>query len=118
MAYYARRRRDRRDIALASPLSGLRQSLRARPRAQRELLWLVVGAALGVLAVPPLVWLVGRLVLDAYANGGLLAFWMDFLRSLAQGSPAAWLLLAGPYAILMLLRLARLIVVVRDPARD
>lgn len=101
---------------MPNPLSRLRAALRRRPRGQREVLWLALGLALAILAGPPLVWSIGRLVLGAYANGGLLAFWGDFLRALGAGELPAWLLLAGPYVLLLLLRLARLIAGRRGPA--
>jgi hypothetical protein len=116
MAYYAAPSQPIRSRHVPNPLSRLRAALRRRPAGQREALWLGLGLALAVLAGPPLVWAVGRLVLGSYANGGLLAFWGDFLRARAAGDLPAWLLLAGPYVLLVLLRLARLIAGRRRPA--
>jgi len=67
----------------------------------------VFGMVLGVLLMPLLVWVAGMVALGAYANGGFGALLGDFLRGLAEGSLACWLVLAGPYLVLSLVRLLR-----------
>jgi Oxidoreductase family, NAD-binding Rossmann fold len=60
------------------------------------------------LLMPLLVWVAGTVALGPYANGGFGALLGDFLRGLADGSLACWLVLAGPYLVLSLVRLLRL----------
>ncbi len=86
----------------------LRDLLDALGRPQREIGVLAIGLALGLLAMPLLVWVAGLLALGPYANGGFGALLGDFLGGLVRGSLACWLVLAGPYLVLSLLRLLRL----------
>ena len=79
-----------------------------------EFIRLGIGVLVGVLIIPPLIWLAGHLVIGEYirdpltgATGGPLALWSDYLQGLAQGSPAHWLAGAGPYGIYVLVRLLR-----------
>ncbi len=73
---------------------------------QRELV--LAGAALltGLVLMPILVWIAGRMTLGDYTHGGLFALWGDYLRGLAGGELAFWIMLLGPYGFLMLGRLA------------
>lgn len=73
----------------------------ARPRtpAGRELTLLAVAFACGILIVPWLIWIAGRVVLGEYAHGGPFALWVDFFRGLAAGAPAFWAVALGPYAL-------------------
>ena len=87
----------------------LLETLHAFGRPQRELALALLGVALGVLLMPLLVWAAGMLALGPYANGGFGALLGDFLRGLAEGSLACWLVLAGPYLVLSLGRLLRLV---------
>ena len=73
----------------------------------RELWALGVCLSLGLVLMPILIWLVGSWKLGPYSNGGLLALWRDFFAALIKGSLAYWLVAAGPYAALWLLRAAR-----------
>jgi hypothetical protein len=72
---------------------------------QRELLF--AGAALltGLLLMPILVWIAGRMTLGEYTHGGLFALWGDYLRGLASGELAFWIMLLGPYGFLLLGRI-------------
>jgi hypothetical protein len=70
----------------------------------RELLTLALCLAVGLLLMPPLIWLVGSLELGPYANGGLGGLLRDYYLALAQGSLAQWLVALGPYAAVWLLR--------------
>jgi hypothetical protein len=99
MAYYA---------GMAMLPAKLLESLGGLGRPQRELALMLLGLLLGVLLMPLLVWVAGTVALGPYANGGFGALLGDFLRGLAEGSLACWLVLAGPYLLLSLVRLLRL----------
>ncbi|HVN46036.1 MAG TPA: hypothetical protein VMT66_12475 [Steroidobacteraceae bacterium] len=80
------------------------------PRVRRELI--IYGAALlvGLLAVPPLIWLAGNRVLGPYTHGqnlhgGPLALLQDFFTGLLHGSAVFWVVALGPAALVLLLRL-------------
>jgi hypothetical protein len=72
---------------------------------RRELLWLLIALPVGVLLLPPLIWLVGSHVLGAYAGGGTRDLVDHFFRGLAQGQQAFWIVALGPYVVLIALRL-------------
>jgi hypothetical protein len=64
--------------------------------------------AVGLLLLPPAIYLVGRQVAGDYSGGGgplALAdhVWADFV----QLEPTAWLLVLSPYALVQLVRLIR-----------
>jgi hypothetical protein len=91
-------------------MSTLRQFWRHYRRtsgATHELLALALSLGLGVVVLPPAVWIVGSWKLGPYANGGLLALWRDFFVALFHGSVPYWLVALGPYVGLWLLRAAR-----------
>jgi len=73
--------------------------------ALRELRWLLMAAAAGAIALPIMLWASGSILLGRYENGGLIDLWLDFVRELAAGGTAAWILLAAPYAFLVFGRL-------------
>ncbi len=73
---------------------------------QRELLLAGVALATGLLLMPILVWIAGRMTLGEYTHGGVFALWGDYFRGLARGELAFWIMLLGPYGFLMLGRLA------------
>jgi hypothetical protein len=60
--------------------------------------------AFGIIALPALVYLVGRQVVGEYAEGlgGLYAAIGD---GLIAGTPVAWILILSPYATIQLVRL-------------
>jgi hypothetical protein len=72
--------------------------------AEREILTLALCLATGIFLMPALIWLVGRAALGAYAHGGMLALWRDYLHGLATGSSAFWIIALGPYAFVWVLR--------------
>jgi hypothetical protein len=72
---------------------------------RRELLWLLIALPVGVLLLPPLIWLVGSHVFGAYAGGGTRDLVDHFFRGLAQGQQAFWIVALGPYVVLIALRL-------------
>ncbi len=71
---------------------------------RRELLWVLIALPVGVLLLPPLIWLVGSRVFGAYAGGGTRDLVDHFFRGLAQGQEAFWIVALGPYLILIALR--------------
>ncbi|MBM4191642.1 MAG: hypothetical protein FJ196_01010 [Gammaproteobacteria bacterium] len=72
----------------------------------REARLLAGSLIFAAVALPPIVWVVGRALLGPYANGGMLAILGDYFPLLSSGSVAAWVLLFGPYVLLSTLRLA------------
>lgn len=81
-----------------------RESKGLPDRIGRELLILGCALAFGLLASPPLVWLVGQRAFGAYADGGLQALARNFFRGLADGSFGFWLVGLAPYAVVLLIR--------------
>jgi hypothetical protein len=91
-------------IDLGAQWRSLTQHYSAARGLWRELLAVLICLALGVLLMPSLIFLAGRLALGPYARGNLFALWRDFLQALAGGSRAAWFVLLGPYLLFWLLR--------------
>ena len=84
------------------------EAARGLDRPGRELAIGVAALLAGALLMPLLIWVAGSVALGPYANGGYFALLGDFLRGLVTGSLACWIVLAGPYAVISLLRLLRL----------
>lgn len=82
----------------------VRRAWHDRSRAFRELAIFVGALAFGVLLMPLAVHATGQSVLGDYHNGGLGAFYMDFLRGLKDGAKAFWAVALGPYVFVQLLR--------------
>lgn len=82
-------------------------TLRSLSRVQRELILLVVGLILGFLLIPLLVWLVGTLMLGPYKGGSGSAgsLLSNLYKGLGEGAPSFWVVVLGPYALIMLARL-------------
>ena len=79
-----------------------------------ELRALALALLLGVVVLPPVIWVCGHLVIGDYvrdpltgATGGPLALTLDYLKGLAQGSQVHWLLAAGPYGLFLAWRVLR-----------
>jgi hypothetical protein len=72
---------------------------------RRELLWLLIALPVGVLLLPPLIWVVGSHVFGAYAGGSTRELVDRFYRGLSQGQQAFWIVALGPYVVLIALRL-------------
>jgi len=86
----------------------------------RELLFLGVGALCGFLVVPLLIWVVGNRILGSYvhtqdptAGTGPMRLLADFFSGLMHGSTAFWVVAAGPFILISLVRL--LIAYLRSP---
>lgn len=74
------------------------------PRLRREA-WIAGGAILaGLILLPLMIYLAGRLTLGAYATGGLGAFLKDFYLGLFKGTPSIWCVVVGPYLFLSFFR--------------
>ena len=67
---------------------------------------IVAGTALlfGLVAMPLLIWAAGRITLGTYSHGGALSILADFTRGLAAGEVAFWIVLFGPYGLLLVAR--------------
>jgi hypothetical protein len=83
--------------------------LQERPRLRRELYFAAGALGAGFIALPLLIYLAGSLTLGNYESGGLGAFLADFFGGLFRGWPPAWGVVLGPYALVLFLRLCRLI---------
>ena len=70
----------------------------------RHSAWLLVALVFGAVALPFLVYYTGVATLGPYSQGGPLAFYGDFLASLARLQWSAWTLLLGPVACVLLWR--------------
>lgn len=71
---------------------------------RRELGFLALFLAFGLLVMPFLIYLAGVLTLGPY-EGGLLAFLGSLLLAFFTATPSAWLLVAGPYLLFTAVRL-------------
>ena len=74
---------------------------------RREFLWILIALALGVILLPPLIWLVGSRVFGPYAAGNTRDLVDHFFRGLGQGQKAFWIVALGPYLVIVALRLTR-----------
>jgi len=96
--------------------------LEQRPRLRRELY--IAGGALatGFFALPLLIYLAGTLTLGQYGTGNLGSFLADFFVGLFRGWLPVWGVVLGPYALVLFLRLCRLmlrrVLVARDDMRN
>ncbi len=72
---------------------------------RREFLWLLIALPVGVLLLPPLIWLLGSRVFGAYAAGNTRDLVDHFFRGLGQGQQAFWIVALGPYLAIVVLRL-------------
>jgi len=77
------------------------------PRPKFEALTLGLALLLGLLVMPPLIYLAGRYTLNAYANGGVFALFLDFYKGLAELRPSCWIVVAGPFVFLSFVRICR-----------
>lgn len=72
---------------------------------RREVLWLLIGLPIGVLLLPPLIWLLGSRVFGPYGGGNTRDLVDHFFRGLGQGQQAFWIVALGPYVAILTLRL-------------
>jgi hypothetical protein len=85
--------------------------LRAQPPLRRELFIFIAALLFAVLILPSLIWIAGQVFLGDYIRdptgaplGGPLALTFDFLGGVMSFSPGHWLVLLGPYLLLLALR--------------
>ncbi len=88
--------------------------LRSQPPLRRELLVFLAALLFAVLVLPSLIWIAGQVVLGDYIRdptgapiGGPLALTVDYLGGVVALSPGHWLVLLGPYLLLLALRAGR-----------
>jgi hypothetical protein len=73
---------------------------------RREFLWVLVALAVGMIILPPLIWLIGSRVFGPYGAGTATRDLVDhFFRGLGQGQKAFWIIALGPYLVIVTLRL-------------
>ena len=88
---------------MASSLS-LRAALVSPGGMARELLFLALGLALGLVLAPIGIFLIGGRALGPYAGGSLGNLFTHFYAGLGSGAFGFWIVALAPYVILMLLR--------------
>lgn len=88
--------------------------LRSQPPLRRELLVFLAALLFAVLVLPSLIWIAGQVFLGDYIRdptgapiGGPLALTVDYLGGVVTLSPGHWLVLLGPYLLLLALRAGR-----------
>ncbi len=81
----------------------------SQSRPKFEAITLGLALLVGLLVMPALIYLAGRYTLMGYANGGLFALFSDFYKGLFEPRPSCWIVVAGPFVFLSLIRLFRLI---------
>lgn len=79
----------------------------AQPRLKFEAITLGLAVSFGLVVMPALIYLAGRLALDSYANGGLFALYRDFILGLFEPRPSNWIVVIGPLVFLSLFRIFR-----------
>jgi hypothetical protein len=85
--------------------------LRSQPPLRRELVVFLAALLFAVLVLPSLIWIAGQVFLGDYIRdptgapiGGPLALTVDYLGGVMDLSPGHWLVLLGPYLLLLALR--------------
>jgi len=86
-----------------------RQWYVAQPLPIFEAVTLGLALLVGLLIMPALIYLVGHLMLNPYANGGVFSLYGDFFKGLVDLRASCWVVVVGPFIFLCLVRLFRLI---------
>ncbi|HZF17713.1 MAG TPA: hypothetical protein VE046_17435 [Steroidobacteraceae bacterium] len=90
---------------MAFSITEFTERLRTASRSEREL-WLAGGAVgFGLLILPLFIYFAGNTTLGTYERGGLGTFLIDFFSGLFRPHLAHWLVVTGPYLLIMLVRL-------------
>jgi hypothetical protein len=99
---------------VAKLISKTHQAWKRQQGFGREVANLIVAATFGLVVLPPLIWIGGRIVLGEYIrdplnpdSGGPFALWLDYIRGLLQGSPGYWLAFTGAWLVYLSIRLSR-----------
>jgi hypothetical protein len=74
----------------------------------REIVLAGLGLAAGGLILPPLIYACGTALLGSYEGGSVSRTYSAVWMGAAEGSVAAWIVILGPYMLLLLLRMLRL----------
>jgi hypothetical protein len=93
---------------------------RSLPPVPRELATLALMLLVALTVLPLAIWVAGKLFLGDYLRtppdptgatltGGPLALLIDYVGAVLAGSPGHWLVLLGPYLLLLAFRAARAI---------
>lgn len=87
------------------------------PPLRQELLTFALSLLFALTVLPVAIWVAGRIFLGDYLrdpgdptlarHGGPLALIGDLFRGLGEGSPGHWLVLLGPYLLVVAFRLGR-----------
>jgi hypothetical protein len=90
--------------------------IRAQPPLLREFFIFTAALLFAVLILPSLIWFAGQVFLGDYIRnptgtpvGGPMALTLDYLGGVFSFSPGHWLVLLGPYLLLIALRGGRAI---------
>jgi hypothetical protein len=93
---------------VSNKLAEYRQRHRELPRLQRELVTFAGMLLLALTVLPVAIFVAGRIFLGDYIRdpsgspvGGLGAFWIDYLVGIFTGSFGHWLVLLGPWLLLL-----------------
>ena len=86
-----------------------RDSYFSQSRPKFEAITFALALLAGLIVMPLLIYVAGRYTLKEYANGGVFALFADFFKGLVELRPSCWIVAFGPFALLCLLRLFRLI---------
>lgn len=99
---------------MAKVISKTKQAYKRQVGAGREIANLLLALAFGLVLLPPLIWIGGRIVLGEYVRdplnpeaGGPFALWADYLMALAHGNLGYWLAFLGAYLVYLSIRLSR-----------
>jgi hypothetical protein len=75
------------------------------PTIRREFLWMLIALPVGMLLLPPLIWLVGSRVFGPSSGGTTRDLVAHYFQGLGQGHQAFWIVALGPYLAILALRL-------------
>jgi len=100
--------------SVAKLISKTHQAWKQQQGFGREIANLIAAAAFGLLVLPPVIWIGGRIVLGEYIRdplnpeaGGPFALWIDYIKGLAEGSQGYWLAFLGAWLVYLSVRLSR-----------
>lgn len=95
-------------MVVSNPLIEYWRRYRALPSLPRELVCFGLMLLLALTLLPLAIFLAGQVFLGEYIRdpsgtpvGGPLALWVDYLRGIFSGSLGHWLVLLGPWLLLM-----------------
>lgn len=96
---------------MSKTLAGYWRDYRTLPTLQRELVTLGLMLLFALTVLPLLIFLAGQYFLGDYIRhpsgtptGGFGAMWVDYLKGIGRGSFGYWLVLLGPWMLLLAAR--------------